>query len=73
MAELSRINKTLLEAATNLPGPITRWSSLKAWAVRIAAHSRIKKARFAVAHKLAVILLGMWRTNTPFHWELSHR
>lgn len=47
----------------------TRWSSIKAWGVRMAARNGIKKARVAVARKLAVILLGMWKSNTPFRWS----
>jgi transposase len=58
----------LYEAATTLLGRTTRWSSLKAWGVRMAARNGIKKARVAVARKLAVILLGMWKTNSPFRW-----
>jgi transposase len=30
-----------------------------------------KKARVAVARKLAVILHAMWKTNTPFRWSQS--
>jgi transposase len=59
----------LYEAATTLLGRTTRWSALKAWGVRIAARHGIKKARVAVARKLAVILLGMWRSDTPFRWS----
>jgi transposase len=59
----------LYEAATTLLGRMTRWSSLKSWGVRMAARNGIKKARVAVARKLAVILLGMWKSNTPFRWS----
>jgi hypothetical protein len=31
--------------------------------------SGFKKARVAVARKLAVILHAMWKTNTPFRWS----
>jgi transposase len=62
--------RTLLyEAATTLLSRTTRWSSIKAWGVRMAARNGIKKARVAVARKLAVILLGMWKSNTPFRWS----
>ena len=61
----------LYEAATTLIGRTTRWSSLKSWGVRLAARNGIKKARVAVARKLAVILLGMWKSNTPFRWASS--
>jgi transposase len=62
--------RTLLyEAATTLLSRTTRWSSIKAWGVRMAARNGIKKARVAVARKLAVILLSMWKSNTPFRWS----
>ncbi|MFC3320592.1 transposase [Mesorhizobium cantuariense] len=31
--------------------------------------SGFKKARIAVARKMAVILHAMWKTNTPFRWS----
>ncbi|MEZ5922885.1 MAG: IS110 family transposase [Hyphomicrobiaceae bacterium] len=65
------VRTALYEAATTLLGRTTRWSSLKAWGVRLAARGGIKKARVAVARKLAVILLGMWKTSTPFRWSAT--
>ena len=59
----------LYEAATTLLARTTGWSTVKRWGLRIAARHGIKKARVAVARKLAVILLGMWRNNTPFRWS----
>ena len=35
----------------------------------LAKASSFKKARVAVARKLAVILHAMWKTNTPFRWS----
>ena len=43
-----------------------RYSTLKAWGLKLAKASGFKKARIAVARKMAVILHAMWRTNTPF-------
>jgi transposase len=59
----------LYEAATTLLARTSGWSTVKRWGLRIAARHGIKKARVAVARKLAVILLSMWRTNTPFRWS----
>ena len=42
--------------------------SLKAWGMKIAARSGGKKARIAVARKLAVILHRMWQDGTDFKW-----
>ena len=35
---------------------IVKWSALKAWGVRLAKRSGLRKAKVAVARKLAVIL-----------------
>ena len=59
----------LYEAANVLLTRITRWSSLKAWGVRIAKHRSLSKARVAVARKLAVILHRMWIDGTEFCWS----
>jgi transposase len=59
----------LYEAATTLLGRNGGWSTLKRWGLHIAARHGIKKARVAVARKLAVILLCMWQSNSPFRWS----
>lgn len=46
----------------------TQWTALKAWGVKIAKRSSLKKARVAVARKLAVVMHRMWRDETPFRW-----
>lgn len=61
--------KHLYEAATTLLTRTTRFSSLKAWGLRLAKVSGFKKARVAVARKLAVILHAMGKTNTEFRWS----
>jgi transposase len=58
--------KCLFEAANaifcrNLGGP-----SLRSWAKAIAERTGPRKAKVALARKLAVTLHAMWRTNTPF-------
>ena len=45
-----------------------QWTSIKAWGVRIAKRSTLKKAKIAVARKLAVVMHRMWRDATPFRW-----
>ncbi len=60
--------KHLYEAATTLLTRTTRFSRLKAWGLRLAKVCGFKKARVAVARKLAVILHAMWKTNTTFRW-----
>ena len=61
--------KHLYEAATTLLTRTTSFSSLKAWGLKLAKTSGFKKARVAVARKLAVILHGMWKSNTEFRWS----
>jgi transposase len=59
----------LFEAASVLLGVVKRWSTLKAWGMRLAKRSGIKKARTAVARKLAVILHCIWVDGTEFQWS----
>ncbi len=46
----------------------SRWSSLKAWGVKLAKTRGHRKAVVAVARKLAVILHRMWIDDTQFCW-----
>ena len=59
----------LYEAANVLPTHVARWSALKAWGVRLAKRSGLRKAKVAVARKLAVILHRMWIEGTEFKWK----
>ena len=58
----------LYEAANVLLTRVESWSTLKAWGMRLAKRSGIRKAKVAVARKLAVILHRMWIDGTDFHW-----
>lgn len=58
----------LFEAATVLLTRIQRWCALRAWAVRLAARIGSKRARVALARKLATVLLALWRDGTTFRW-----
>jgi len=59
----------LFEAANVLLTRVAKWSALKAWGMRIAKRSGIRKAKVAVARKLAVILHRMWIDGTEFNWS----
>src|SRR5262249_20073286 len=50
----------LFEAAGVLLTRVPRWSALKAWGMRLAKRNGLRKAKVAVARKLAVILHRMW-------------
>ncbi len=43
-------------------------STLKAWGIRLAKRSSMRKAKVAVARKLVVILHRMWIDGTNFYW-----
>src|ERR1700756_3132123 len=60
---------TLYEAAFTLLTHTRRWSSLKAWGIRVAQRRGLSKATVAVARKLAVILHRMWVDKTEFCWS----
>ncbi len=59
----------LYEAANVLLTRVVKWSTLKAWGVRLAKRSGLRKAKVAVARKLAVILHRMWIEGTEFKWS----
>lgn len=56
----------LYEAANAILTRKIGGDALRDWGLKIAAASGYKKAKVAVARKLAVILHAMWKTQTPF-------
>lgn len=64
----SDMRKLLYEAANILIQRVTKFSPLKAWAMRLAQRKGLKKATVATARKLAVILTRLWRDGTTFAW-----
>ena len=58
----------LYEAAQSMLFHSTRWSWLKAWAMKIARHRGMKKAIVALARRLAVIMHRIWVDGTEFRW-----
>jgi transposase len=59
----------LFEAAGVLLTRVPQWCKLKAWGHRLWKRIGFKKAKIAVARKLAVILHRMWRDGTDFIWS----
>jgi len=59
----------LFEAAGVLLTRVPQWCKLKAWGHRLWKRIGLKKAKVAVARKLAVILHRMWRDGTDFIWS----
>jgi len=65
------VRSYLFEAAGVLLTRVQKWCALKAWGLRLAKRSGMKKARTAVARKLAVIMHRMWRDGTEFQWKTA--
>ena len=59
----------LFEAANVLLTRVQKWSALKAWGIKLAKRNGLRKAKVAVARKLAVILHRMWIDGTEFNWS----
>ena len=59
----------LYEAANTLLTRVKRWSALKAWGVKLARKTGMKKAAVAVARKLAVMMHRMLCTGEGFRWS----
>jgi transposase len=62
------VRTALYTAANALLTRSSKWSSLKAWGMKVAKTRGHKKAVIAVARKLAVILHRMWIDDTQFQW-----
>ncbi len=62
------VRATLYTAANALLTRSARWSSLKAWGMKLAKTRGHRRAVIAVARKLAVILHRVWIDDTQFRW-----
>ena len=60
------VRTALYEAANVLLSRVTRFSALKRWGLEVAKRRGLKRAKVAVARKLAVILHRMWIDGTTF-------
>jgi transposase len=58
----------LFEAANVAMRPSTRWSGLKAWATRVAHRQGGRRAKVALARKMACVLHRMRVDETDFRW-----
>jgi transposase len=58
----------LYEAAQSMLVHSTRWSWLKAWAMKIAKRRGMKRAIVALARRLAVIMHRIWVDGAEFRW-----
>jgi transposase len=62
----ARARVALFEAAHVMMTRVARWFPLKAWAMRVAARRGAKRAKVALARRLAVILHRMWVDGADF-------
>ena len=62
------VRNALFEAANVMLTRAVRFSALKAWALRVASRQGLKKAKVALALKLAVVMHRMWLDGTAFRW-----
>lgn len=62
------LRSMLYEASFVMLTRSTKWSWLRAWAMKIAKHRGMKRAIVALARRLAVIMHRMWVDGTEFRW-----
>ena len=58
----------LFEATSVLLHRTKRWSPLKTWGTRLMKRVGAKKAKVAVARKIAVVMHCIWTDGTSFEW-----
>jgi transposase len=63
------LRSALYEAANNLLSRVKRPCALQTWGKRIAETRGPKRARVAVARKLAILLHRLWQSETEFCWD----
>jgi len=63
------VRTALYEGAHILLTRAVRFSALKRWALEVAKRRGMRRAKVALARKLAVILHRMWIDGTTFRWN----
>src|SRR5579863_6625164 len=67
------VRTVLYEAANVLLSRITRFSKLKRWGMDVAKRRGSKRAKVALARKIAVILHRMWVDGTTYRWTAAEQ
>jgi transposase len=62
------VRAALYEAANVMLTRASRFSSLKRWALEVAKRRGLRRAKVALARKLAVVLLRLWTTGGVFRF-----
>jgi len=65
------VRTALYEAANVLLSRVTRFSKLKRWGMDVAKRRGSKRAKVALARKIAVILHRMWVDGTTYRWATA--
>ena len=63
------VRTALYEAAHIMLSRTVRFSSLKRWALDLAGRRGLRRAKVALARKLATVLHRMWLDGTDFRWS----
>ena len=62
------LRSALYEAANSILCRVKRPSALQEWGRRMSETKGTRRARTAVARKLAVLLHSLWLNETEFRW-----
>ena len=62
------VSHYLFEAASVLVHRTKKWTNLTAWGMRLIKRIGMKKAKVAIARKIAIILHCIWVDETSFEW-----
>jgi transposase len=63
------VRTALYEAANAMLSPAPRFSALKRWAMEVARRRGVRRAKVALARKLATVLHRIWVDGTTFRWH----
>ncbi len=67
----AHLRNALYEAANNLLSRVKKPFALQTWGKALAKTKGAKRARVAVARKLAALLHKLWTSNERFDWEAA--
>jgi transposase len=62
------VRSALHDAANVLLSRVARFSALKRWAMEVAKRRGMRRAKVALARKLATVLHRIWADGTEFRW-----
>lgn len=63
------LRRALYEAANSILARVKKDCALKIWGKKLAEHKGPKRARVAVARKLAILMHRMWVKGEDFNWQ----